>query len=355
MRDLVLLPLTSLLSKSYWKYLTTLILCIAMGVSGAAWGKIEMISAIMDPIDPDNSTNDGKVNGKVQLTFKLSRDNHACGNQPTHFRLGFSDEAASGGSNGTEGITVWPKGNNGLADSMGANQGGQAYYVTDLSSNKISFNIGQWAGNQTQWPTQSNNTSSEALLSADFDIQIWPEFLENQGTPGIKTIEFYIVGWFGNHKCSYNDSIKVEGTINNNAKVRVSGLKDVSFTEQDLISPNIPKVTQNICVYSNTGAAAINFEGLNSAPGEAFHLSNHAGHIVHYQIWLKHDTGTSWRGSLIRTEGEKPNILLDAHKTSEDCSGRNNNLFTVRLRTDDMGPLPPGIYKDTMTIIVSPR
>ncbi len=304
------------------------------------FAQIEMISAEMLPIDANQPAVNGKVDGIVQLRFKLTTDS-TCGDQPTYFRLTFSDAPATNGSN--SGITLLPSGQGGLRDIMG--QGSQISYTVD-NYGKADINVGSWPGNRLQWPSQGSNLTSE-VLSATFNVKINASFIEANHNPAVKKISFYIVGWYGNH-CDFNDSIKLDTGAVQGSKVKISGLKDVALTDRKTESDYM-----NVCLYSNTMEARLEFSGATQAHRNIFSLSNSAGSDIPYEVEVLDRQGIK---KTVRKNTPNNGGDWSFSETDENCSGSGGWNMQLKIKAYPLSSThPPGIYTDTMTVTASPK
>lgn len=116
------------------------------------------------------------------------------------------------------------------------------------------------------------------------------------------------------------------------------------------------------CVYSSTGAYSLDIQSANGGP--QLGVVSSAGNRIRYTIRTASQT-TASPGSLTYANYFTPSISLTGRKamTSTDCSdtsehigyGANNLFFLPYVTTAEFNLAPPGIYRDVVTLTVSPE
>ena len=76
-------------------------------------------------------------------------------------------------------------------------------------------------------------------------------------------------------------SISIGASVPN--RIQISGLADVSFTNQDPATPAAN--AQNVCVWSNTSTKGYNVTATGSGTGSAFTLANGAATVSYAVEW----------------------------------------------------------------------
>lgn len=211
--------------------------------------------------------------------------------------------------------------------------------VTVTGANRnINFQLGNWSKQGTPPGT--------APLSLTFTLTLKKTGLEELLSSN-QPLLFYLVGGDNQSPGYYWTSIPITLHITRPGQVKISGLSDVTLTEDNLSS------IVNACIYSTTGKAALYFDGQNSNYGKPFKLTNNTDNNIPYTLEVKNTKQIKWREEA--TEGYLINEIWDVESRDENCSGESNTQFRVTALMDSQNPPPAGVYSDVMTVTVAPK
>ncbi len=231
------------------------------------------------------------------------------------------------------------------------------YPADELSEFLISAQYSQQANSGSltpgQW-THSNNSNSFFQTTTNGTETGSFTFTFNQNRlkqlpAGTYNFSFYIAGedMYGT---LHLDSILVTIPIVVPELVQISGLEDVSLDAKDLSGNNLD-AQFGVCVFSNTGGVAIDFDG-SSNSGDNFMLSKqgqcvNSSDCVDYRMRVR-TPSENWL--TYRRQGHRNRVWTAS--TQQDCGGQDNMTFMVRIRQGALNNLDSGVYSDTMTVTV---
>jgi len=135
-------------------------------------------------------------------------------------------------------------------------------------------------------------------------------------------------------------------------RVQLSGLSDVSFTNQD--PSTAASNAQNVCVWSNTSTRGYNVTATGSGTGNAFTLANGA-QTVGYNVEWAGSTGQSSGTAL--TSGT-PLTGLTSTATTAGCSAGpvTTASLIVKIPTTNLQSMQAALsYTGTLTLVVAPE
>ena len=126
--------------------------------------------------------------------------------------------------------------------------------------------------------------------------------------------------------------------------VRISGVDDIDLGSRSHLRTS-ERVVDRLCVYSSTGAYAITATSANGA----FELASDdvPGTIPYRLQWIS--------GSVRDLEPGVPVGGLVGHDSDIDCRGRTNASFRVIVTPRDFNAADPGVYGDTLMLVVMPE
>lgn len=136
------------------------------------------------------------------------------------------------------------------------------------------------------------------------------------------------------------------------SRVRISGLTNVDFTNQDPAA--LASKAQNVCIWSNTATRGYSITATGSGAGNAFTLSNGTA-TVPYSV--------AWSGLIDQTSGSAlsagtASSTLTSSATQQLCnSGPSGSAsLIVGIATADLGTMYAGSnYAGTLTLLVTPQ
>jgi len=182
--------------------------------------------------------------------------------------------------------------------------------------------------------------------------QLW-EWVSKSGK---NTLDFYVVvharAGYGGYYYHWTSSLKVEIPIKRVEYAHIDGLKDVSLPQAD---------DMHFCVLSTTGRVELKFEAINSTT--AFQLqasdSETNPYPIDYDISLTGKIGGGEQTVPVTTPGIVTGKRWDANLTKPSdtalCTGIENMSLLINFKDQQQADdAPPGEYKDTITITVSP-
>ena len=145
-------------------------------------------------------------------------------------------------------------------------------------------------------------------------------------------------------------SISIGASVPN--RIQISGLADVSFTNQDPATPAAN--AQNVCVWSNTSTKGYNVTATGSGTGSAFTLANGAATVPYAVEWAG-SSGQS-TGTALTTGSALTGLTSTA--TNATCSsgpGSSASLI-VKIPTTRLQSMQAAAsYTGTLTLVVAPE
>lgn len=253
-----------------------------------------------------------------------------------NYRLGLSDNSIGNNVSGAapESLTV-----NDLSQTMQST----VTFTDSSNSDTMSFTLGNWSGAVS--PNSEN-------VTARFSVTLLKSRLEALAINN-EPLTFYIVGE-DVESTRYHDSILATIPVTRKPEVKVSGLTDVALSEQDVNGSNLDGFL-SACLYSTTGEVTLDFDG-STVPGQLFKLSNKNdcsgnSECLPYRLHVK-NSSKDW--TRYRQKNHRPDLAWSANSMDDSCGGNSNLDLRIRIRARDL-PSEAGVYKDTMTITVSPK
>lgn len=153
------------------------------------------------------------------------------------------------------------------------------------------------------------------------------------------------------------DSAQSQISITRAEQVKISNIDDWMigiFTATD----TIPTIVYNWdwqCVYTTTGSFRVEVTSANG--GTRLHLEDGAGNSMNYWLYIYFRRGATYTMDSHTTPTATYTNLSGS--TRLDCSdealGSSNLWFAALVRPADFNPAPPGIYRDVVTLVVSPE
>ena len=145
-------------------------------------------------------------------------------------------------------------------------------------------------------------------------------------------------------------SITIGASVPN--KVQLSGLTDVSFTNQDPATPAAN--AQNVCVWSNTGTKGYNVTATGSGASNAFTLANAALTVPYIVEWA----GSSGQPSGTSLTSGTALTGLTSTATNATCSSgaTSSASLIVRISAANLQTMKAATtYTGTLTLVVAPE
>lgn len=136
------------------------------------------------------------------------------------------------------------------------------------------------------------------------------------------------------------------------SRVRITGLADVAFTNQD---PAVAALdAQDVCVWSNTATRGYSITATGSGTANAFSISNGSTTVPYTVQWSTTAGNTS--GSAL-TAGAAATGLVSLADNSQCSSGPANSAsLIVGIGTADLSAMQAGTnYTGTLTLLVAPE
>lgn len=129
---------------------------------------------------------------------------------------------------------------------------------------------------------------------------------------------------------------------------RISNMDDISLGSWDGTTDLAE--TEDVCVWSNTGAYQITAEG--DGAGNAFTLANGANTVAYTVQWDDAATGSASGTAL--TSGT-PLTTQSTSATSTTCGAGANSSLIVGVASSEFESVPAGTYTGTLTLVVAPE
>ena len=145
-------------------------------------------------------------------------------------------------------------------------------------------------------------------------------------------------------------SVAIAASVPN--RVRISGLTDVSFANQD--PATAAANAQNVCVWSNTATKGYNVTASGSGAASAFTLANGAATVPYSVEW----SGSSGQASgTALTSGSALTGLVSTATNSNCASGPVSSAsLIVRISTANLQTMQAATnYTGTLTLVVAPE
>lgn len=145
-------------------------------------------------------------------------------------------------------------------------------------------------------------------------------------------------------------SISIGASVPN--RVQLSGLTDVSFTNQDPATPALS--AQNVCVWSNTSTKGYNVTASGSGTASAFTLANGALTVPYTVEWSQTSgqssgTGLATGTALTGQKSTATNALCAAGPSSSAS-------LIVKMSTASLQTMQAATtYTGTLTLVVAPE
>jgi hypothetical protein len=135
-------------------------------------------------------------------------------------------------------------------------------------------------------------------------------------------------------------------------RARITGLSDVSFTNQD--PATAASSAQNVCVWSNTATKAYTITATGSGAANAFTLSNGTTTVPYSVEWAASSDQTS--GTALGTGTASSSQTSTAtHQTCTSGPASSASLI-VGITTANLGTMSAGSsYTGTLTLLVTPQ
>ncbi len=134
------------------------------------------------------------------------------------------------------------------------------------------------------------------------------------------------------------------------ARVRITGLADVSWTNQD---PGTAATNaQDVCVWSNTSTKGYTVTARGDGASNAFTLANGAL-TVPYSVQWNASAGQTTGTAL--TTGSASGTLTSTAATNQTCTAGESASLVVGISAADLGGMQAATsYSGVLTLVVSP-
>jgi hypothetical protein len=141
-------------------------------------------------------------------------------------------------------------------------------------------------------------------------------------------------------------------TITIPALVQISGLSDIALLPINIASSVQGNTTA--CVYSNNitplGSYFVTATSTNASAG-SFRVKQGSSFITYNAFW--NNTSSPIQSTAL-SSGAKTALQTGASSTSLSCGGTPNANFNLSFSASQIAGAPPGVYTDTVTILISP-
>ena len=135
------------------------------------------------------------------------------------------------------------------------------------------------------------------------------------------------------------------------ALVQLSGLSDISLTPTSVASAATGATTA--CVYTNVlsplGSYYVTASSLN-ASSTTFRCRNGTAYVSYNAYW----TTVSPAQTVTLASGVKTAQQSGGSSSSLTCDGTPNANFNISLTSAQVVSVAPGVYTDTVTLVISP-
>jgi len=162
---------------------------------------------------------------------------------------------------------------------------------------------------------------------------------------------------FSSHTLAQSNSAESEISIVVGESVKISNVDDWLlgvYTATDTVNFLTPLFRDDQCVFSSTGAFRITINGQHS--NSSFLMESQNGDTMAYRMLINYRRNGGNRFTFVNTPATFNNI--DGASTL-DCSDSPNPGWNLRFYTYVLGAsfnaAPPGIYQDTLTLLVAPE
>lgn len=136
------------------------------------------------------------------------------------------------------------------------------------------------------------------------------------------------------------------------SRVRITGLADVAFTNQD--PGTAASSAQDVCVWSNTATKGYTVTATGSGASNAFTLANGANTVAYSVQWNEAAGQTS--GTALATGAAAGG--MNSNATNHSCaSGPSDSAsLVVGIASADLSTMQAGLnYTGTLTLVVAPE
>ena len=145
-------------------------------------------------------------------------------------------------------------------------------------------------------------------------------------------------------------SISIGASVPN--KVQISGLTDVSFTNQD--PATAASSAQNVCVYSNTSTKGYNVKATGSGAASAFTLANGALTVPYSVEWAGSSGQTS--GTALVTNTALTGLTSTATNVTCSSGASSSASLIVKISAANLQTMQAATsYTGTLTLVVAPE
>ena len=162
---------------------------------------------------------------------------------------------------------------------------------------------------------------------------------------------------FSSQSLAQSNTAESEISIVVGESVKISNVDDWLlgvYTATDTINFLTPLFRDDQCVFSSTGAFRITINGQHS--NSAFLMESQNGDTMAYRMLINYRRNGGNRFRFVSAPSTHTNI--DGASTL-DCSDSPNPGWNLRFYTYVLGAsfnaAPPGIYQDTLTLLVAPE
>lgn len=177
-------------------------------------------------------------------------------------------------------------------------------------------------------------------------------------TAYIRNLLFLILALvFSSQSLAQSNTAESEISIVVGESVKISNVDDWLlgvYTATDTVNFLTPLFRDDQCVFSSTGAFRITINGQHS--NSSFLMESQNGDTMAYRMLINFRRNGGNRFQFVSTPGIFNNI--DGASTL-DCSDSPNPGWNLRFYTYVLGAsfnaAPPGIYQDTLTLLVAPE
>jgi hypothetical protein len=148
------------------------------------------------------------------------------------------------------------------------------------------------------------------------------------------------------------------GTVTINASVaglvRISGLRDVDFTNHDPTAPATD--AQNVCVFSNTDTRGYNITATGDGTGNAFTLSDGPlGDVVPYTVEWAGSSGQT-TGTALTSGTALTGLTSTAAAVGCAIAPPSSASLIVSITAADLQTMPGGAaFTGVLTLVVAPE
>ena len=145
-------------------------------------------------------------------------------------------------------------------------------------------------------------------------------------------------------------SLSVSVSVPN--RVRLSGLTDVAFTNQD---PSVAASNaQNVCVWSNTSTKGYNVTATGSGAGNAFTLASGASNVAYSVEWAG-NSGQS-AGTALATGAALTGLTSTATNATCSAGASSTASLIVKIPSANLQNMQAATtYTGTLTLVVAPE